>query len=81
MVLLLIGVVKIRGGHNSGRSTRVLEILERRDGMLLWAVNEPLEIIRLEAFTGQGDIERTHERGAGRSVLGVHGCLEHPARL
>jgi len=81
MVLLLIGVVKIRGGHNSRRSTCVFEILKRRDGMFLGAVDKPLEVIGLEAFASQGDVKRAHERRARRGILGVHGCLEHPARL
>jgi hypothetical protein len=49
--------------------------------MFLRAVKKPLEIVGLEAFTSEWDVERTYERRARRSVLGVHGCLEHPARL
>jgi hypothetical protein len=49
--------------------------------MFLRAVKKPLEIIGLEAFTGKRDVERTHERRARRSVLGVHWRLEHPAGL
>jgi hypothetical protein len=81
MVLLLIRLVKIRGRHNPRRSTGVLEILKRRNHMFLRAVEKPLEIIGLEAFTGKRDVERTHKRGARRSVLGVHWRLEHPAGL
>jgi hypothetical protein len=57
MVLLLIGVVKIRGGHNSGGGTGVLEILKRRNRMFLWAIYEPLEVVGLETFTGQRNVE------------------------
>jgi hypothetical protein len=49
--------------------------------MFLGTINEPLEIVGLETFTGQRDIERSHKRRAWRSVLSIYGCLKCPTRL
>jgi hypothetical protein len=49
--------------------------------MLLWAVDEPLEIVWLEAFLGERDIERANKGGTGRGILSIYGRLECPARL
>jgi len=49
--------------------------------MLLGTVNEPLEVIGLETFAGQRDVERTYKRRTRGSVLGIDGCLKCPTRL
>jgi hypothetical protein len=49
--------------------------------MFLGAIYEPLEVVGLETFTGQRNVERTYKRSTGRRILGVYGCLELPARF
>jgi hypothetical protein len=49
--------------------------------MFLWTVKEPLEVIGLEAFAGERDVERTHKRRTWWGVLGVDRRLECPTRL
>jgi len=49
--------------------------------MFLRAVNEPLEVVRLDALFGKRDIERTNKRSAGRGILSIDGRLKRPARL
>ena len=49
--------------------------------MFLRAVDQPLEIVRLESLLGERDIERTDERSSGRGILSIDGRLKRPARL
>lgn len=49
--------------------------------MFLRAVNEPLEVVRLEALFGKRDIERTNKGSARRGILSIDGRLKRPARL
>jgi len=49
--------------------------------MLLGAIDQPLEIVRLESLLGERDIERTDKGSPGRGILGIDWRLERPARL
>jgi len=49
--------------------------------MLLGLIDQPLEIVRLQAFLCQRNIKSANKRRARRGVLGVHRGLKRPARL